>query len=105
MPKENQQKWVDANRNQLISETDSFTPDRYRQMYRHFPTDAKRVLDVGCNTGRGGQILKMCDPSLELTGLNCVPERIAALDRDIYPHAVCCLSTEIPMEDKQFDVV
>ena len=38
-------------------------------------------LDVGCNTGRGGAVLKDCNALLQLTGLDCVPERVAALDR------------------------
>jgi len=105
MPPDNKLKWIEANRNQLVSETDSFTPARYRQMHRHFPVAAKSVLDMGCNTGRGGQILKTCDASLDLTGMDCVPERVAALDKSIYQHVLCCFSTEIPSEDKHFDVI
>jgi ubiquinone/menaquinone biosynthesis C-methylase UbiE len=100
-----QNKIVAVNRRQEVSEKDSFTPDRYRQFYRHFPVGAKTVLDVGCNTGRGGSMLKTCNPALELTGLDCVPERIAALDKRVYDRTLCGLSTQISAPDGSFDVV
>ena len=105
MANDNHQDLVEANRGQMVSETDSFTPDRYRQMQGHFPTAVKRVLDIGCNTGRGGQILKSCDPALELTGMDCVPERLEALDKKIYQHVLCGFSNAIPAADKSFDAV
>src|ERR1700752_4262939 len=96
---------VEANRSQRVSETDSFTPDRYRQMAGHFPEGAKKGLDVGCNTGRGGAVLKALDPAFELTGLDCVPERLAALDRAVYSRALCGFSNTIPADDRSFDVI
>ena len=96
---------VAANRLQEGSEADSFTPDRYRQFYRHFPVQAKTVLDVGCNTGRGGAVLKACNSAIELTGIDCVPERIAALDKGVYERTLCGLSTQIPAAERSFDVV
>jgi 2-polyprenyl-3-methyl-5-hydroxy-6-metoxy-1,4-benzoquinol methylase len=99
------QEIVAANRSQTCSETDSFTPQRYHQFYAHFPRDTKTVLDVGCNTGRGGQVLKTMDASLKITGLDLVPERIAILDRAVYTHAICGSSTAIPAEDGSFDVI
>jgi ubiquinone/menaquinone biosynthesis C-methylase UbiE len=99
------QEIVAANRSQACSETDSFTPERYGQFYSHFPRDAKTVLDVGCNTGRGGKVLKARNPSLEITGLDFVPERIAVLDRNVYTHAVCGSSTAIPAKDASVDVI
>lgn len=96
---------VEANRGQAVSETDSFTPDRYRQFYAHFQVGAKSVLDVGCNTGRGGQVLKQCDASLDLAGLDCVPERLAVLDKNVYRQVFCGFSTNIPVGDARFDVV
>jgi hypothetical protein len=38
---------------QTASETDSFTAYRYAQFARHLRS-AMRILDVGCNAGRGG---------------------------------------------------
>jgi ubiquinone/menaquinone biosynthesis C-methylase UbiE len=96
---------IEANRSQAVSESDSFTADRYRQFYRHFPAHAKTVLDVGCNTGRGGAVLKICNPGIELAGIDCVPERIAALDKKIYDRSLCGFSTQIPAGDGSFDAV
>lgn len=96
---------VEANRAQHVSETDSFTPGRYRQMRAHFPKHAKKILDVGCNTGRGGAILKTFDPAYELTGLDCVPERLAALDQTVYQQALCGFSSSIAAGNNSFDVI
>jgi SAM-dependent methyltransferase len=104
MPQDNS-RTVEANRAQAVSEVDSFTPARYRQFYAHFPSGAKQVLDVGCNTGRGGQVLKACDAALDITGLDCVPERVAALDRSVYRQVLCGFSTGIPVDDTSFDAV
>jgi len=102
---QNESGLIESNRAQKVSETDSFTPARYRQFYRHFPAGATQVLDVGCNTGRGGAVLKECNGLLELTGLDCVPERVAALDRSIYHQGLCGFTTEIPTGTASFDVV
>lgn len=96
---------IEANRAQKGSESDSFTAGRYKQFFHHFPAGAKRVLDIGCNTGRGGEVLKSLAPSLELTGLDCVPERVTALDRAIYSKCLCGFTTEIPVESGSFDVI
>src|SRR5436190_1033852 len=96
---------VSANRAQIISETDSFTAERYQQFHNHFPRLAKTVLDVGCNTGRGGRVLKSRDASLRIIGLDCVPERIATLDKSIYETGICEFSTAIPLEDRSLDVI
>src|ERR1022692_1082935 len=96
---------LQSNREQAVSETDSFTPERYRQMFDHIPAQAAKILDVGCNTGRGGAVLKSLNPSLRLTGLDCVPERIFALDRSVYDLGICGFSTKIPVEKTSFDAI
>ena len=96
---------IEANRSQRVSETDSFTPARYQQLRAHFPRHAKNILDVGCNTGRGGAILKALDPTYELTGLDCVPERLAALDKTVYQQVLCGFSNNIAAGNNSFDVV
>jgi len=97
-------KYEVQNLEQENSEHDSFTPDRYEQFLRHFPSGANRVLDVGCNTGRGGLRLKERNPSLEIVGLDCVQSRLDALP-DCYAQAAYGLSTRTPFEDRSFDVV
>lgn len=96
---------IAANRAQVISEADSFTSDRYLQFHSHFPQEATTILDVGCNTGRGGQVLKAKDASLEIVGLDCVPERIATLEKSVYRRTLSGFSTAIPAESQSFDVV
>jgi ubiquinone/menaquinone biosynthesis C-methylase UbiE len=89
---------------QGISEQDSFTLKRYEQFLRFFPKDAITILDVGCNTGRGGAHLQSFDPSLQLLGLDCVQERLEVLPQ-CYSQKVYGLSTEIPLEDQSIDVI
>lgn len=106
MPSDRDFKRIEAaNRAQLVSETDTFTPDRYRQMAAHFPGNPTTILDVGCNTGRGGAVLKELYPNIDLTGLDCVPERLAHLDKRIYQQSVCGFTHELPFEDRSFDVI
>jgi SAM-dependent methyltransferase len=102
---QHQQDIIAANRSQSVSLTDSFTPDRYAQFHLHFPREASTVLDVGCNTGRGGKTLKTRDASLQITGLDVVPERVAMLDQSVYARTLCGFSTEIPAPDGSFDVI
>jgi ubiquinone/menaquinone biosynthesis C-methylase UbiE len=93
------------NAQQEVSERDPFTVERYRQFYRFFPANARTVLDIGCNTGRGGQVLKNLDSNLEIFGLDCVKDRLDKLPKQIYINGVHGLSTEIPCDDYSFDVV
>lgn len=105
MPSDTPLDLIEANRAQHVSETDTFTPGRYRQMHAHFPKHAINILDVGCNTGRGGSILHALDPVYKLTGLDCVPERLATLDKTVYQEAICGFSNKIPSENSCFDVI
>lgn len=96
---------LQSNREQAVSETDLFTPERYIQMFRHVPPSAVKLLDVGCNTGRGGAQLKALSKNIKLTGFDCVPERIAKLDRTIYDEAICGFSTKIPLSNDSLDAI
>ncbi|MEQ8541756.1 MAG: methyltransferase domain-containing protein [Coleofasciculus sp. D1-CHI-01] len=90
---------------QEVSETDPFTRERYKQFYCHFPDDVQTVIDIGCNTGRGGQILKELNPSLKVVGLDCVASRLAKISPDIYVNTICSYSSNIESPDFSFDVV
>jgi len=93
------------NMHQTVSETDRFTEDRYRQFYHFFPKHTHTVLDIGCNTGRGGKVLKALDHSLTIYGLDAVENRLERLPKEIYQHRIHGLSTAIHSDDCNFDVV
>ena len=96
---------VELNRGQKVSEIDPFTEGRYEQFVRHLPSDAHDVLDVGCNTGRGGVVMKTLRPSLCITGLDCVPERVEALDPKIYDARICDFTESISSPSDSFDAI
>lgn len=96
---------VALNRAQQQSETDRFTAGRYKQFVRHFPPNTRDVLDVGCNTGRGGPVVKALVPAVRLTGIDCVPERVAALDPLVYSESICGYANQIPLASDSFDAI
>lgn len=98
-------KLIEHNRAQIVSEGDTFTIDRYKQFVAHFPSHTRDVLDVGCNTGRGGTVIKNKFPHVQITGLDCVSERLSALDPGIYSHSLCSFTNEIRLPDGSFDVI
>ncbi len=95
----------DLNVAQFESEIDPFSIERYQQFYRHFPSDVSYVLDVGCNTGRGGNELKKLNNDLKITGLDCVRERLDRIQEGIYEQKICSLTTNIDAPDCFFDVI
>jgi 2-polyprenyl-3-methyl-5-hydroxy-6-metoxy-1,4-benzoquinol methylase len=101
---ENLEKYIKQNLEQAVSETDLFTRERYVQFDHFLPKDAKTILDVGANTGRGGQRLAELNPTYKLTALDCVQSRLNALPK-CYGGAICGLSNAIPAEDQSFDAI
>ena len=99
-----QDSYEPKNRVSSQEEEDDYTPDRYRQFYRMFPAKAKRILDIGCNTGTGGAVLKHLDDTLEISGLECVQQRLDRLPME-YSIKMYGPATDIPIEDQTFDVV
>lgn len=93
------------NLTQPESEHDPFTEDRYRQFHKFLPRGACSVLDIGCNTGRGGSVLKELDGSLKLYGLDAVRDRLDRLPKNAYEEGVHGYSTKIPNEDGTYDAV
>ena len=77
----------ELNRAQTGSEHDTFTPFRYRQFVRLLGASHERILDVGCNTGVGGAVLRSAFPESILDGVDLVPERF----RRIPPGTYDCL--------------
>jgi SAM-dependent methyltransferase len=96
---------LDINRQQVDSEKDPFTSRRYNQMSRALGTRGGKVLDVGCNVGRGGIILRNNDPESTIVGLDLVPERLARLPLDTYSGGACGVLQHLPFPDGAFSAV
>ncbi len=97
--------YEELNLQQEVIERDPFTEERYRQFYSFFPAKACRVLDIGCGTGRGGQVLKSLNNKLKISGLDCAKDRLERLPKQVYEQSIYSLSTHIFCEDRTFDVV
>jgi len=93
------------NRLQEDSETDPFTESRYFQFAKFLPSGPLKLLDVGCNTGRGSAVLKKLRPEIEIYGLDLLQSRLDRLPRDVYTGTVCGSATRIPSGDETYDAV
>lgn len=87
------------------SEKDPFTIERYEQFQRHFTNRTVTILDVGCNTGRGGERLKNLNSRLVISGLDCVQARLSKISPNVYDQTICSYSTDINTENSVFDAV
>jgi SAM-dependent methyltransferase len=90
---------------QRASETDPFTEDRYRQFLRWLRPEARDVLDVGCNTGRGGAVLKQARPGLRLIALDLLQQRLDRLPAGVYDDTLCGSATAIALPDQSLHAV
>jgi SAM-dependent methyltransferase len=97
--------YVALNAAQVESEVDPFTPTRYEQFAAWFPAQTRQVLDVGCNTGRGGVALKRINPAWQITGLDLLQTRLDRLPESVYGGVICGSATAMPCADKSFDAV
>ena len=95
--------YAELNKGQLAAERDPFTYKRYVQFYRYFDSADRAVLDIGCNTGRGGQILKEVNPQLQITGLDVVPERLDKIPGGLYERLILSSADDIDVPDNTFD--
>lgn len=100
-----QTSYEQLNEQQVVSEGDPFTIERYRQFWRHLSPHTQVVLDIGCNTGRGGKVLKQSEPKLQIFGLDCVESRLANLPEGIYDREICGYSTDVPLADASVDAI
>ncbi|MDR3751691.1 MAG: class I SAM-dependent methyltransferase [Terracidiphilus sp.] len=96
---------VDLNRGYLDNIWDDFTSERYAQFVKHFPSHTRDVLDIGCNAGRGGQIVKSMMPSAQIVGLDCVSERLQQLDPSVYRSTICGFADNIDSPSNSFDAI
>jgi SAM-dependent methyltransferase len=92
------------NLQQPESEEDPFTEERYRQFHKYLPENTLTILDIGCNTGRGGAMLKLLNPELKIHGLDIVQARLDRLP-DAYTFRTCSSSTSINAPDNHYDAI
>ena len=97
--------YVEINTFSASSEKDPFTIERYEQFHHHLTNRVVTVLDVGCNTGRGGERLKNLNSHLVISGLDCVQERLTRISSNVYSQTICSYSTDINIENSVFDAV
>lgn len=97
--------YAERNARQQGSESDPFTESRYAQFAKFLPAGPLKILDVGCNTGRGGAVLKRLRPDVQLFGLDLLQQRLDRLPRDVYVGTVCGSATQIPSGDESYDAV
>lgn len=102
---ENKKEYEINNSKQFWSETDPFTINRYKQFFKYFKHNENIILDVGCNTGRGGETLKKIKPSLVLIGIDIVEKRVQRIQNGIYDKLLISSSTNIPLDEKTVDVI
>jgi 2-polyprenyl-3-methyl-5-hydroxy-6-metoxy-1,4-benzoquinol methylase len=95
--------YVALNEAQTISEVDSFTPHRYAQFARHLGS-AQRILDVGCNTGRGGAVLRAALPSVHLEGIELLAGRADRV-ADVYDAVTVGDLTAMAGQHQPFDAM
>ena len=95
------------NEEQTVSERDSFTMRRYKQFAKYLKESGqyKIILDVGCNTGRGGNVLIENFPQSELIGLDIVPERLAKVPKGVFVRLICGTSTDRHFEDNSISAI
>ena len=94
------------NFSQKSSELSPATFFRYKQFFRYIIGKDKPlvVLDIGCNTGRGGAVLKKLNPNFFLIGVDCVEERLAIASQ-IYDKVINCNAVSLPIENGFVDCV
>lgn len=95
--------YADLNKHQVTAEVDNFTIQRYAQFYKHFDAQDVQVLDIGCNTGRGGQVLKTANPRLRITGLDVVGERLDKIPKGLYDRLILNSADSIDAPDNTYD--
>lgn len=96
--------YAQQNTEQTVALIDRFTLKRYEQFAKNLPADEGRVLDVGCADGRGGPVFLQNKPSMSLSGLDCIKERLDNLP-SCYSNSILGLTTSIPVDDRIFDAV
>src|SRR5688572_27021796 len=94
------------NLKQTYSEKDKFTLERYAQFCKHYTqSNNPSILDIGCNTGRGGNILKDKFPNSKLYGLDVVKKRVEDICEGIYDDIFNTSAVSIPLTCDCLDLI
>jgi ubiquinone/menaquinone biosynthesis C-methylase UbiE len=94
------------NSRQINSVADKFTLERYAQFCNHFnQSDNPIILDIGCNTGRGGKILKDNFPKSKIYGIDVVENRLEYIPEGIYDELFYMSATNIPLSSEFLDLI
>ena len=94
------------NRAQTASEVDRFSEGRYRQFARHMGSGfTGRALDVGCNTGRGGQAFLTAASNVTLDGVELLADRIERIPAGVYRKVYRGLLGDMPADAGPYDVL
>jgi len=80
---------LEANARQVWSEHDPYTIERYAEFCKYL-ADGQAILDIGCNTGRGGEYLRQHLPNAYLCGLDLLGDRVAQIPAGIFDEIHCC---------------
>ncbi len=89
------------NENQFWSESDPFTVERYIQISKYCQ-EGNVVLEIGCNTGRGGAVLINRIQKLEIVGIDIIQDRLNKIPSGIYKSLACKSILEFD-SDLKFD--
>lgn len=89
------------NENQSWSESDPFTVERYIQISKYCQ-EGNLVLEIGCNTGRGGAVLNNTIQKLEIVGIDIIQDRLNKIPSGIYKSLACKSILEFD-SDLKFD--
>ena len=87
------------------SETDPFTEPRYAQFAELLPPGSLKILGVGCNTGRGGAVLRRLRRNTQAPVHNMRQSRLDRLSRDGYTRPMDGSAARTPYEDETFNAV
>ena len=94
------------NREQSDSEADPFTEGRYRQFARHLGRGfTGEVLDVGCNTGRGGRAFRAAAARVTVDGAELLNDRIDRIPAGIYRTVYPGLLADVPAGAGPYDAL
>ncbi|MDR0510869.1 MAG: class I SAM-dependent methyltransferase [Rikenellaceae bacterium] len=79
---------IENNKRQTASEIDRFTVERYMTFTSYLTEGHKTILDFGCNTGRGGKVIRDFNPDSIIYGADIVRERLELIPDGTYDRVV-----------------